>query len=220
MNTRNFLSVCILLLLAHLVQGQQRFNAAFLAGMNLSQIDGDDHSGYRKVGINAGLRGIVNISETFRFSVDLLFSQQGSRSGRLRTLAVSGRRQSPIEIDLTYMEIPVLAHLGYYYRKDDEGYYQRFRFQAGLAYGRLIQSRVWQPESVPDSSPRSIRNLRSEFRKDDLKLVLGLGIFINRHLGLNVFHSNSLQPFYLTDQPDLLNRLSTFHLTFQFFYEL
>ena len=60
----------------------RRFIAGLVAGVNLSQIDGDDLVGYDQIGLNAGARVATVLSPRWQLSMELLFSQQGSRKTR------------------------------------------------------------------------------------------------------------------------------------------
>ena len=59
----------------------QHFLGAISAGINLSQVDGDEVYGFKKVGFNGGPSVIIPFGKDKKWSVtiELLFSQLGSR---------------------------------------------------------------------------------------------------------------------------------------------
>jgi len=56
----------------------QRIKGALIAGMNVSQVDGDEIYGFKKVGLNAGASATLPIGKWFTFTIETLYSQKGS----------------------------------------------------------------------------------------------------------------------------------------------
>ena len=83
MNYRRFIFLFIVSF--SLVFSNQSFSqhilGAISAGINLSQVDGDQVYGYNKVGLNIGPSAIIPFGKNKQWSVtlELLFSQLGSR---------------------------------------------------------------------------------------------------------------------------------------------
>jgi len=83
----------------------QRFLGGISAGINLTQVDGDDYYGFHKVGLNIGPMVIIPFGKNKKWSVsmELLYSQKGSHhSGNTDTTTYT--------LKLDYVEIPVLVH--------------------------------------------------------------------------------------------------------------
>ena len=56
----------------------QRFKAAAIIGTNLSQIDGDNLYGFKKIGLTAGGRLSYANEKTLDVALEMLYSQRGS----------------------------------------------------------------------------------------------------------------------------------------------
>ena len=71
-----FLTAALLLIIGSL--NAQVFQGELIGGMNLSQVDGDEVFGFKKVGINVGVGVIMPINEKFSISMEVLYSQKGA----------------------------------------------------------------------------------------------------------------------------------------------
>src|SRR5690606_17623874 len=58
------------------------FYGGLLLGSNFTQVDGDNFAGYHKVGLNAGGIVYTHLGEKVAASMEILFSQKGSRSNK------------------------------------------------------------------------------------------------------------------------------------------
>src|SRR6185295_17478463 len=90
-----------------LAQGkpEQVIKAGIIAGLNFSQIDGDDFARYNKFGINAGGTALIKFHKNWSAGFELLFSQKGSREFGTPNNGYSIRR-----IKLSYIEVPVMIN--------------------------------------------------------------------------------------------------------------
>ena len=197
-----------MLLLPAQLSGQrtkQRFGAGFTLGLNASQLDGDDHKGYSKIGIKGGLVGITRISPRLDIQLELLYSQRGAKP----SANTNSTTRSP-EISLNYAETPVMISfktLGGW-----DGTY-RLKILTGFSYARLIGSKV---EKDVNSSP-SAEILEEAFKKNDISWKVGASIMVTPQLMLGVRHTISLMP--LLDLEDIpppgISNLSGYYLSFQ-----
>ncbi len=148
----------------------RRFIAGIVAGVNLSQIDGDDLVGYDQIGLNAGARVATVLSERWQLSLELLFSQQGSR--KTRNDPPSAALES---IRLNFVEVPLLINFQEW----------RFHVSAGVSYARLINARVRDilGEDVTDTLA---------YQDNNFFLLLGATYYFNDRFGLNVGWSRAL----------------------------
>ncbi|MEM8907352.1 MAG: porin family protein [Bacteroidota bacterium] len=188
----------------------QRFKAGIIAGFTTAQIDGDDSAGFHKFGLVGGLRGVTIINENMEVSLEMLFSQRGSRS-------VSSENVVPFKINLNYIEVPVLFN--YLDWLEGDGEYYKLHFHAGLSYGRLISF------EIDDGSTNSaLVRLGNFFRDNDLNWVLGATFYANKHLGITARYSRSLFPIFEPDDSDpnrpnadpLTGYYFTFHTVYMF----
>lgn len=161
-----------------------RFTATVVAGMNISQIDGDAVAGYNKIGLNAGVRGGVRLGRKVELATEILFSQKGSATGT--------GSFNPFTIHLDYVEVPVLIYYKDWDVEDANGNtFQRMMFGAGLSYSRLLNI------NVKNNGGLDLDN----FARNDLMVMLDANVFITKNFGLNVRWARSLATIY-NDNPD------------------
>ena len=104
----------------------QVMKAAVLAGMNLTQVDGDEVYGFHKVGLNLGAAVIIPFSDHWEVSIELSYSQKGSyQKPHYDHDSLTGEYR----LKLNYLEVPVLVHFN---DKD------KVKFGLGLGWGRLV----------------------------------------------------------------------------------
>ena len=117
----------VLILLLPSLAGAQTFRASLLAGVNFSQIDGDDLFGYHQAGANAGIRVVAVLNDRWRVGPEILFSQQGARRN------TNSINISPFDrFRLNTVEVPLMV-----YYKD-----WRLTAEAGFSYQRMIDYAV------------------------------------------------------------------------------
>lgn len=187
-----------------------RFAAGAVLGLNAAQIDGDTYAGYRKLGIQAGIQGLILLTRRLTLSTEILFSQRGARPSRKEKLEDF---DNFIDIHLTYVEVPVLLNLSV--GKAVEGLVP-YRIFGGVSIGRLINTKIRETgDSVRFYPFLNMREIKDDFSLFDTSLVLGLQRQFDRHLGLFFKHTLTLKRLYTpTDPDDLFNELEPFHFTF------
>ncbi len=183
----------------------QTFGGALVGGLNMSQIDGDDASGYNKVGINAGLRGTILPYKKNHFYVELLYSQRGSliRIGQ-------GFNSEVRKINTSFAEIPVMFTINEWFVED----YYRVGLSFGLSYGRLIGF---------SSNLSEWETMEEVMRRNDLCGKLGLHYKFTPRFGVQILANRSF--FQLMDRNEAAGfgfsrRFNSYHLTIQAIYEL
>ncbi len=201
MNNISALYICLCLVLSATIgHGQTNtFQASLVAGVNAAQINGDLLAGYNKLGLHGGLRVSVDFQDKLQGSVELLYSQRGSRSELSNS--------DPRKIHLNYIELPLL--IGYKdWLKDD---YYRILFEGGVSYGRLFSHNV---------SLLGVEDNVDAFNVHDVAYLLGATFYSNQRLGYSFRYSNSLN--FLLNRPDEpeFGRLRSFWLSFRILYRL
>ncbi len=157
-----------------------RFSAGLVAGLNASQINGDNSGGYNKLGLRVGLRGMARLSARADLSMDLLYSQRGSRSE-----LVAGGGVPVFVIHLVYAEVPMRFTYRDWYEED--GKFYRVYASGGLTYSRLLESRFEQTALEAEAE---------RFNANELALTLALGYLHTPHLGFQVSWTRALTPLY------------------------
>ncbi|MCB0567875.1 MAG: PorT family protein [Phaeodactylibacter sp.] len=189
---------------------QLRFTAGALLGINASQLDGDDQSGYSKNGIVGGLRGIAHLTPRFDFNVELLYAQRGSKPS-----AKGNNGERPVTILLNYAETPFL--ITFKTAEDWDGNY-RLQLSTGLSYARLLNSKV---EETSGNTPNIAGN-ENKFKKNDISWKAGLAYLITPKLSLGVRHTFSLTPLLKENaiSSESRNSLRSYYLNLHLAYTL
>ena len=121
-----FLSLITTDVKAQLVKGE-----AFL-GLNMSQIDGDKAYGYKRLGLHAGLGGLVPVYQKGNFDIDfsmeIVFNQRGSHQ-RQQFKEDENGITGEYDVYMNYLEVPIL-----FYFSDR----QIYSLGIGASYGRMI----------------------------------------------------------------------------------
>lgn len=222
-----FLSI-ILLLTAKTSQAQGRFKVGAVAGINFSQIDGDNFSGYKKTGIGGGLRAGILLTEQFRLDFEMLYSQRGAFSEEFRSF-----RTTPhfFRVNLDYVEIPIIGTYRWKEfkkerkRKDKTTAY-RFAIHTGVTIGRLINVDIEENQNlklVPTQIAERLINFteaEKNFVKNDLGIFIGFSTYFSQHIGIAIRHSVSLTPLYPPNKNENIgNKLINYYISTVGFYE-
>ncbi len=181
------LSLCLAPGLAN-AQDQQRFGAGLIFGLTAAQIDGDQSAGFNKLGLQAGLRGIVRLGKRTDGSIEILYAQRGAQNSIIKT------QFDPeyFTIRLNYIEIPVQWHFKDWRVKGEDGDpdWYKAAFNIGLSYARYMGS-------TPKGEPQILDRVALDFlRKNDLALVLGANFMASQRLGFTFRYVRSLTFMY------------------------
>jgi opacity protein-like surface antigen len=164
---------------------ERTFKAGLIGGFNAAQLDGDLLAGYNKFGLVAGGTVAVQIADRWRPSIEVLYTQKGSRSSADETLAYGAFTRYSID----YVEIPILMNY------IDGG----FMLNAGISYSRIVQLREVLVDEI------DLLDIESDnFNQNNASLLAGIGFFFNDNFGVEVRYSYS--PFSIVDY----NNSSTF----------
>jgi hypothetical protein len=158
----------------------QVFYGGLIGGLNFTQIDGDDIKGYSKVGFNAGGIVYARLDDHVAASLEILYSQKGSRLPSAIQLN-TGEYITYYKIKLNYAEIPVLIN----YFVDSK----RSHFGGGFSYSQLASSKE-DLQMTPSSG--IFDQTKYPFKKADLNIVLGGDLHLYHGLFLNIRFQYSL----------------------------
>jgi len=120
---------CIITFSVSVVHAQKGFTAKILAGLNASQMEGDQLAGYDKLGLNLGGEVSFSLNDRFDMGMQFLFTQKGSQSEI--TLG-----QDQFKTNLNYIEIPVMVVIKDWYLEEED--YHKVKAHAGFSYARLF----------------------------------------------------------------------------------
>jgi hypothetical protein len=209
---RHFYSIIGLFLTLSLA-AQSRFGGGVVVGLNAAQILGDKSAGYNKWGLNAGLRGTVqlNTSGNFLLSTELLFSQRGARS----TISDAGPFNR--DADLDYLEIPIMVSFLDWAKIDkNDRLYHKIHFTGGFSFSNLFRAQLSDPFNA--NHPRLTTN---QLAQRDYSFLLGVSFYATRHWFFQARYTRSMNwlfhPDRFADDPNFnrLDPLRGYFLTFQ-----
>jgi hypothetical protein len=146
-NKTYIVALITLLMLPYSMALGQRIKGEVIAGMNLSQVDGDEVYGFHKVGMNMGLGAMVPLGKNFSFSIETLFNQKGSYQGKqyedklidTATGQVLAIYNGAYKLKLDYLEVPFLIQ---YTDKDI------ITAGIGFSYGRLVNIKEYEHDTL------------------------------------------------------------------------
>lgn len=160
------------------------FTGGPLAGLNLTQVDGDMYFGYSKPGLTIGGFVRAHFTERISASMELLFSQKGSKGVAEVDDPFLGKFTARCNIGLNYVEVPVTV------RYEVAG----IGGELGMSYSRLVGAKEWilsQPLVPIDAE-------KNRFEENGLDYILGVSKRLNKHVQLNArfqYSAISIRPF-------------------------
>lgn len=184
---------------------QQRFRAGIIGGLNASQIQNDDVGGYRRLGLQGGLRAIAIFTEKIDLNIELLYSQRGSYDKEGNWKCYDG----PLDISTNYIEVPVVVTFKDWLDEQEDFY--KIQVSGGFSYGRLINA---------TSEGSCHDELTDLFNKNDISFTVGAEYFTSPHLTFGVKWSRSLNLLYNRKKGEEMlnlfeNSLQGFFLSFR-----
>lgn len=160
--------------------GSQSFYGGLIGGMNVSQVDGDTYGGYHKVGINVGGIVYANFTPRLGASLELLFSQKGSKGVRTSGSTV-GDYFEKYTLHINYVEVPVMVR---FYNTP------RIHFGAGASYSQYVSAK----ESYEGLYALSFDPDVYRFKKYEIDLMASISYMIYKGLMGDVRFQYSVTP--------------------------
>ena len=214
----------------------QRFIGGVAAGINISQVDGDEVFGYYKVGFNGGpyVKLMLDKKQRFSITMELLYSQKGAqlKNGTYVEFIAKGdtllidhefpeyNKKFFYKLRTDYLEIPLLVHF--------EDPRSKVGIGLGIAWSRLVYIREMQMDYSTmriDSGARRLTTSVSSgrYHKNDWSFIADVKIPIYKGLKFNFRFQYSLAPFgkvrefnAQSDISDIVLRRWPFHNTLIF----
>ncbi len=168
------------------------FYGGLLVGANFAQVDGDYFAGYHRIGLNAGGIAYVQLARHVALSMEILYSQKGSRS--------NGPQISPANAYITilqygiaanYAEVPIM--INYFDAR-------RSHFGLGVSYNRLVGSTETVQVDSANHRYSVDFNTAYPFKKDGFDFLAGVDLHLIARLFLNIRFQYSIVPIR-TDLP-------------------
>ena len=166
----------------------QIFKGEAILGMNLSQVDGDEVYGFRKVGANVGAGVLVPFGKRGRWdaSFEALFTQDGSYQSPQYNDSLSYE----YELHLNYAQIPVLVMF------TDKEF---ISFGAGFSWGRLVGVKEWEHGQLVESTTLN----SGTYNKNDYGVLADFRIRVYKSLKFNLRYQYSLTKIRTREYSDL-----------------
>lgn len=178
------------------------FNAGLVLGLNASQIDGDNAAGFTKLGIKAGLQGVVKVKKKINIVVEFLYSQRGAQDKS----DYYGPDGIYTRFRMNYFEIPLYIEF-LDWEVDD---YYKMHFIGGFSVGILRDAKIQGSFHTPE-----LLNDR------DFSLLTGIDYYANKHMGGGIRYTYSLSLIHKNGTNGTnLSPLKGHFLSFHTFYRI
>ncbi|TXB66276.1 outer membrane beta-barrel protein [Phaeodactylibacter luteus] len=160
----------------------RRFEAGLVAGLNLSQIDGDKLRGFYKFGFQGGLKADAILTERWKVGIEILFSQQGAKRSKFDGLDSEFDIE---EIHFNMVEAPLLVHFRDW----------KLQVTAGGSYGRIMDYSVTEVTGEDGTATH-------ELSEDIFSVILGGSFYFTDNIVLDVRWSRWLGSPYSDAQAE------------------
>lgn len=153
----------------------QRFEGGLLAGLNATQVEGDEFKGYNKPGILGGFYVQTDVAPAIFAGMEIKYSQKGARK------QIKPKDPDPVKykMRLGYVELPVFAG----FRTNDRG-----SVVAGISAGYLVYGKEF------DNYGEFPENDQHPFNSLDLQPFLGFQFDLLEQVKLDLRFAYSVLP--------------------------
>jgi len=193
MNSRNFTTLILVTLFLFVTQHtfSQHIMGALNAGVNLSQVDGDEVYGFKKVGFNGGPSVIIPFGKNKHWSVtlELLYSQLGSNQKSLYSQtdtirdSASAKYYDGYRLSLNYVQIPVIVHF------TDK---RIIAGGLGFQYGQLVSVTEYEDYNDSRGFVRTKTTLSGPYSLGDLQVLADVRIRLYQGFWFDARYSYSM----------------------------
>lgn len=176
------------------LSSQSTFHAGIIAGFTAAQLDGDDAYGFHKPGLQGGGRVAINLKKRQQLSLEMLFTQRGSKQPEEPAIAAPG-----FKLRTHYIDIPVQWHYNDWLVSSDGDSYYKVSVNAGLFYGRLLNyksSCTYEPCDFLDKRMDAAN-------RNDFGWMAGASFFATKHVGFTVRYCRSANLLFNPEKHDL-----------------
>jgi len=154
-----------------------------IVGMNLTQVDGDEVFGFKKVGANLGAGVMIPFGKRGRWDVsfETLFTQKGSKQRAQYNDSLNNGTviTGEYKLNLNYVEIPVMVMY------TDKEFISA---GAGLAWARLVGVKEYEHGKLVETT--TLNN--DVYNKNDFSILADFRIRIYKSLKFNLRYHYSL----------------------------
>lgn len=171
---KSLITFIIIFLLHHWVEAQN-INIGAIAGVNASQVRGDNYGGFRKAGLLLGSYANFDLTEQFDFQFEINYSEKGSR----KNPNTSEGDTDFFLLRMNYIEVPAMIR----FKK------RKFTYEAGLYYAQLISDHL-----EDENGPFEIPEQQNQLKDSDVGFLAGLDFYFTESIIMNWRYSSSILP--------------------------
>ncbi len=171
-----FLFLLFLFSFSMLEVNAQIIKGEAILGMNLSQVDGDEVYGFKKVGLNIGAGVLIPFAKNWDVSFEALYTQKGAKQKAQYNDSINN---GAYRINLNYVEVPVLIMY------TDKEFISA---GAGFAWGRLVGVKEWKHGRLEEGTTLN----SGVYNKNDFSVLLEARIRIYKQLKFNLRYQYSM----------------------------
>jgi hypothetical protein len=174
-----------LLLLVCFTASAQRIKGALIAGVNATQVDGDEAFGYHKFGLNLGAAAIIPITGNWSVSLENIYSEKGAHQRPRFVDSLDGS----YDLKINYLDVPVLVQ---YTDKEI------VTFGLGASWGGMVK--IWEQRNGIEMTSTTLTS--GIYKRSDINLLLDVRFRLVQKLHLNVRYAYSIRPIATREVPD------------------
>ncbi len=208
--TQTFLRILLLNLLSIILLSPdyeavaQQFKGYGVTGFNLTQVDGDECFGYKKIGLNLGVGVVMPFKKKWSVSLENAYTQKGAYQSPQYSDSASGEYR----LLLNYVEVPLMLHF-----EDKE----TMTFGAGFSWARLVDVKEYEHGNrVAETT------LKGPYDRSDWNFIGDIRFRIYKQLKFNFRYSYSLNKIrtrtFTTSQETWTRKQFNNVLTFRLIY--
>lgn len=174
-NPIKFIFITCLLIVINSIGYAQIFKGEVIGGFNLSQVDGDETFGFRKLGWHGGVGIVAPVYKNWSLSLETLYTQKGSKLRPQFNDSLDGSYR----LYLNYVEVPFMIQY------TDKNIVSA---GAGVSWGRLVGVDEFRNGYRVDS----VTLQSGVFDRDDWMAFGDVRVRVYKNLIMNLRYSYSL----------------------------
>lgn len=153
-----------------------------MAGLNMTQVDGDLVYGFKKPGLNLGAGAMIPFAKNWDLSIETNYSQKGSSQ---KPQYLSDSLNGAYKLYLNYLEVPILVHY-----TDKE----LMSIGTGFSWGRLVSAKEFEHGRQTATTAQN-----SVYEPNDICILLDLRLKVYQALKFNFRYSYSISKIRTRD---------------------
>lgn len=150
---------------------------ALIAGVNASQVDGDEVFGYHKFGLNVGAAAIIPIKNNWSITLENVYSEKGSHQKKIYNDSLDGS----YDLRLNYLDVPLLVQY------TDKGI---VTFGLGGSWGGLVK--IYEQRHNREITSTTLTS--GIYRRSDINFLMNVKFRLYQRFHFDVRYAYSLRP--------------------------